>query len=289
MNKVSGASATKFLDWISGDMPILDDIWLVNTVDGLYFRNNGMNGYIANIHTLGGRALYVNRNPSDAVPNQMEGTKFVSCQFLTTGPVNGVTTTAGVEIRAGLAISFHGLLIDQLSTGMGLLIDGSDAGRAIYDVNIHSLWIGAADPSSGTNGMWVKGNANEINVFGGEVVGMTGDGIHYQGTSTIGVSGSVYNVVCRQNGGVDLFSSYNRGSYVNCSFLSTKSGTSVFESTNSSINGDGNTFSVGPILSNGSNWLRNRGPGAARGIPTIGTQFPGPGWFWLDGANLRVN
>lgn len=277
---ITAFAANKVVDWIDGDYPIFDNINAYSCVDALYFRNNGMNGSIKGLKTLGGRAIYINKASGG---QQMEGTQFFNVSALPSGPING-QTPFGVEIKAALKLGFHGLLLDQVAGAAGLMIDGTAS--AISAIEIYNLWIGSAvnQPTSSW-GMFVKGNVSELKVFGGEVVDIHGVGMQFDGMgSTIGAH--LIGVRGRLNSSLDLYAADAKIKLDTCTFSSANT---ISAASSSYITGEDNTFTSGaPVLNGKFNLLRSVGPAApALGLPTSPTGYP-PGWFYSDSGTVKV-
>lgn len=278
---ITAFAAEKVVDWIDGDYPVFDNICTYSCVDTLYFRNNGMNGSIKGLKTLGGRSFFIDK--ADVGGQQMEGTQFYNVQGLASGPINGKTPFAA-EIRAGLKLGFHGLLLDQVAGAAALMIDGT--GKPVSGVEIYNLWIGsAANQESSSYGLFGKGNVSELKVFGGEVVDIRGVGIQLDGMGST-INAHFVGVRCRLNSSLDMYADDARVKIDGCTFDSANT---IQGSETSYVTGEDNSFASGtPILNGKFNLLRSAGPAApALGIPTSPSGYP-PSWFYSDGGTVKV-
>lgn len=274
--------------WADGDVPHIDNIRAINNTIAIKFANNGMNGYVRGLTVLAGAALYIAKDGSVSVPQQMEGTTFHDINALITDAVNSVSTTWGIQIYAGLALRFYGTLIDQVWHAGALLIQGT-ALVPVNDVQFHGLWCGAAPTvDASITGVVISQAAQSIKIFGGQVQQFDGFGVFLAGTSTLQVSdfgmyGVEINGVSAET--ADFGAQYATGTLVDNKFMNAVSGHGVDEVTNTELMGFGNFFATGPqVVGAISQWLMNRGPGASRGLP-LGTSQPGglnAGKLWVD-------
>jgi hypothetical protein len=273
ISNLEGSSFTKVIDWVDGDKPMFNNITSRNSLDTLYFRNNGMNGIIQGVTSLGGRALYINKASGG---QQMEGTKFIGINFIPLGPVNSQTPW-GMEIHAGLRLGFHGLLVDQSSGAVGFMIDGTV--NPVSEIDIFDLWEGGAEnQSAGSFGMFVKGNVTQLNVYGGGLVANTGVGMQIDGQGST-ITANLNGLRFRLND-LDMYANDAEVTINSCTFASDES---ISASATTVISGADNTFvSGGPALNGRFNLLRSKGAAApAISIPTSPTGYP-PGWFYTD-------
>lgn len=284
LNNIEFFSSNKAVDWVDGDCPLFYNIRSANCVDTLYFRNNGMNGYIFGLSTLGGRGLYIDKNPSAPEPQQMEGTKFYGVQILPSGPINSLTPN-GMEIFAGLKLEFHGLLLDQVSGSVGMLIDAST--NPVSSIDIIGLWIGGAENmANGSFGAFVKGGVTALNISKGEVVVIPGVGIQFDGQSS-SFQANIDEVRFRLNDSLGIFANAGRLTVNRCEFMDADSLTttsSVF------VAGAQNHFESGsPTFGGPFNMLTSTGvaanfthvPSSASGLPR--------GWLYLDSGVLKIS
>lgn len=270
--------------WVDGDLPFISNIRAVNGSVALNFYNNGTNGQVRELYALGCQGLKIRRNASATVPQQMEGTDFFGIRVL---PALN-TVPFGVEIRAGLALRFHSLMVDQVKGGTALHIQGG-ASVPVDDVVISGLWLGTgASPLSTTRGMDVEGGARRIHVHGGQIIGFPNYGAVLNGSSTLTQNNNSFSNVKFTGNSCDLFASYVTGMLLNNEFLSNTPGQGVYEVTNTEIVGLGNYFEIGPqLIGAKSSYLLSRGPGAFTGIPLSSAGLTA-GKLWDDAGVVKV-
>lgn len=283
LRDMSFFSANKAIDWVDGDCPLFFNIRSTNCVDTLYFRNNGMNGYVFGLSTLGGRGLYITKNNSAAEPQQMEGTKFYGVQILPSGPVNGQTLN-GMEIFAGLRLEFHGLLLDQVSGSVGMLIDAST--HTVSSIGIFGLWIGGAENMAGGSfGAFVKGGVTALSISEGEIVVIPGVGIQFDGQSS-SFQAKISKVRFRQNDSLGIFANAGRLTVNGCEFMDADS---LATSSSVFVTGAQNHFESGtPSFGGPFNMLTSTGVAANFAhVPSSSAGLP-RGWLYLNSGVLSI-
>lgn len=159
------------INWIDGDVPMIGDIYGINNLYLVNFANNGMNGSVSKLFNLGGQLLQI-----QSASQQMEGTNFSDLHAIQgTGTFGGAANLANpiINIQSGLALRFSQVLVDQVTNGGGLVMQGLP-GKAVSDVTVQGIWIGASSSIvQGTHGIWLVGNVTGAHVTGGYVTGIT--------------------------------------------------------------------------------------------------------------------
>lgn len=288
LSRLNLSSFETAIDWANGDMPNYDDIRAVACKDNLRFRNNGMNGFVSNIRTWGGRGVVIGKDTSLADKQQMEGTSFVNLNILMWDTVNGVATGNAIDISGGLVLNFTNVVVDQVWHGDGISLKTVD-GNAPDSIKFFGLWVGATGTGLGDstiNGFNLQGGSRGLSIFGGRMHGMKNTGITLNGLSTAASIGARVDSVMFTSCGRDLYTAYSTGTFTGNYFEGTTAG--VYEVVGGSHVGVGNYFAIAPagILSS-SQWLSNLGPGAFRGIPAASTGLVA-GKMWIDTAASNV-
>jgi hypothetical protein len=169
IRRITGTNLNYLIRWFDGDMPMFDDFSGINVDLMCYFGNNGMNGFVQNLTNINGHLLYIASEGTVPRFQQMEGTHFHNLKCLQ-GPLtnNGVATNRHlIDVRAGLALRFNQVMLDQIVHNRGFSIE-PPSGKAVNDLTINGLWSGQGEGTQNpTTGLYIGGNSIHVHVNGG--------------------------------------------------------------------------------------------------------------------------
>lgn len=154
----------------------------VENLTGVYVGSFTLNGRIVANHIVGGNGIDL-----EGGDQQPEGVDIASNVIRSRTP-----GSFAVRIGSGLYIQVSANIIDQASSGPGVVLDASKAPVAYVSV-IGNVISGDATDLSPYDGLTVSGNATNTTVSNNTIVNWSGYGIRATGANKLYVSGNLFD------------------------------------------------------------------------------------------------
>jgi hypothetical protein len=164
---------TKGIEIATGDNFDISSSFFLNNGTAVSLENQCLNGRVRSNYMLGGNGVDLPVAPTQ----QCEGVAIEHNDILP-----GANGSFGIRVLSGLQIDLTDNIIDQVTTGPGVILDATN--HAVADITIKGGWIGAQGGATAvTNGLQITGSVQYVTVKAVTFVGWLGYDVSVTGSN----------------------------------------------------------------------------------------------------------